>query len=238
MRGRRHGLAAVGVAVVLSVAAAAAPGDPFPPPDVEDIAVGTLAPGQARRIAWGSIPVWVVARGGADLARLDAAGRGALGAPHGEQWQSSLVFAGTLHQKFPALLALDQPLLERSRYRSRIPGVLVVIGFSPYDGCDIDYLPPARRGEAVDGVVAAFANPCGGERYDLSGRVLRGHRFGAEWNLYIPPHQFDEGGRLTIGLGDPPRDLPAIDTRLRVDFRPLPPPRRLLEAARRGGRRV
>jgi hypothetical protein len=184
------------------------------------------APG-ALRSRWGPFPVLVLRRSPEAVREYAAPAVGE------DQAFSSLVYAAEIHPTLPRWLAMDQLTLERTALRSLKPEFLVVIAFSPYDGCDLKEVAGDAR--AVSGGRAGyFLGTCGDERYDLAGRVLPGHGLGRDWHLYVPPHHFEGAQTLVIGLGDPPRPVPDIDFGLEVNFAAMGPPARLLEAARRG----
>jgi|GEM_PF-3067386 len=233
---RTYGLLSILLLVSTSVAAAGV-GDKFPPRESTRIDLASIPLGGGLLSHWGSLPVWILWRDAKQLAALRAAPAAALGAPRGRQWLGSLIYANELHPRLPALLALDQVALEARPLRSRRPDWLVVVAFSPYDGCDLER-EPVRDDRPDTEPLVAFRNPCGGERYDYAGRVIKGHHFAAQWNLYIPPHRFLDPHTLLIGLGDPPRAVPRVDLGLRVDYRSMAPRDRLFEAARRGREKI
>ena len=194
-----------------------------------------IEPGGVLTVKWWNLPILVLRRSVGEIEQVDrVAARSSTGDQH--HWFSALLHAGKIHPLLPNLLAVDQLSLEPARSRSRTAEFLVVVGFSPYDGCRLQVLPKQRSGqqEVPSNAAARLRSTCGAETFDTTGRVLPGHGYPQAWHLYIPPHQFLADGELLIGLGQPPRAVPDIDFELQVNYARLPPVERLLEAARRG----
>jgi ubiquinol-cytochrome c reductase iron-sulfur subunit len=151
-----------------------APNPGTPAPEMADIDIGAVAPGQSIVVAWRNMPVIVRCRTAreielsraVDLSRLsDRAARN------------------------PAL-ASNAPATDANRVLAEWPQWLVVVGVCTREGCRISTLPT----EATE--AEAFICPCCASRYDTAGRIRSGP---APRNLEVPPRRLLAPGRLRIG---------------------------------------
>jgi ubiquinol-cytochrome c reductase iron-sulfur subunit len=115
--------------------------------------------------------------------------------------------------------------------RSIRPEIVVLSIVSDYSGCAVSFEPQASKNMGK-GWPGGFHDPCRNVRFDLSGRVVKGHQYPQNFNLLAIPHYFDPAGKLVIGLhGEIP---PQSDFRPAVDYNSLMPSQRLVMAAELG----
>ena len=146
------------------------------------IDISRLKPGEILKPipAWRGQPVFVVARGDADLAKLDEAPE-ALADPASEN-------------------ELNQPDYARNAHRSRNPEIGVYLGLCTHLGCSPKpYLTaePTNFDAAWQG---GFYCPCHGSRFDLAGRVVKG--VPAPDNLVVPPYSYLSATQIIVGVDE------------------------------------
>ncbi len=78
-----------------------------------------------------------------------------------------------------------QPKAAKNPWRSIDKDFFVVINLTPNTGCEVTLKEHL------------FVGVCDGVKYDLAGRVLAGQA--SKRNLEVPPHHYDEQGRLVLG---------------------------------------
>lgn len=193
--------------------------------------VKRLSPRHLLTIDWNGHGVIIYRRTEADIQHLKKNFE-ELADPYGNNLGTGLSTAArswgnafaSLAKPFNEHLALD-PL------RSVRPEIVVLSIASGYSGCAVSY---RRKGDKSMGRTwpGGFYDPCRDVRFDLSGRVLRGHQHPVNLNLLAIPHSYDSAGNLIIGLrGELP---PRIDFRPFIDYRPLTPDQQLLAASEYG----
>ena len=83
-----------------------------------------------------------------------------------------------------------------------IPGkeeILVLVGLCTHLGCAPIYRPDVGAADlGGDAWLGGFFCPCHGSKFDLSGRVYAG--VPAPTNLEIPPHSYESGNVIVIGV--------------------------------------
>ena len=83
-----------------------------------------------------------------------------------------------------------------------IPGkeeILVLVGLCTHLGCAPIYRPDVGAADLRgDAWLGGFFCPCQGSKFDLSGRVYAG--VPAPTNLEIPPHSYESGNVIVIGV--------------------------------------
>ncbi|MHA7816319.1 MAG: ubiquinol-cytochrome c reductase iron-sulfur subunit [Pseudohaliea sp.] len=101
--------------------------------------------------------------------------------------------------KDPASAMSKQPAYISGNARSLRPEFLIVEGLCTHLGCAPKFRPEVGAadlgGERWHG---GFFCPCHGSKFDLAGRVYSG--VPASTNLVIPPHSFEAGDILVIGV--------------------------------------
>ena len=142
-----------------------------------EIDVSKLEPGQMITKSWRKQPIYVVRRTPEALAKLGG-------------------HDGSL--KDPQSEASDQPAYAKNAARSLKPEVLVLYAACTHLGC-----LPKQFFTVADPAMGAdwpggFFCPCHGSRFDLAGRVFNGSPASA--NLRVPPHKFESGSMLVIGV--------------------------------------
>jgi ubiquinol-cytochrome c reductase iron-sulfur subunit len=139
-----------------------------------------IAAGQQIILRWRSMPIFIVHRTPAMLARLkEPALLGNLRDP-----QSGI------HQ---------QPPYAENWSRSLKPDFLVLVGICTHLGCIPTFSPDA--GSLVAGEPGGWLCHCHGSKYDLAGRVFKG--VPAPFNLPVPPYHFINDTTLMIGENPP-----------------------------------
>lgn len=141
-----------------------------------EVDVAALPPAELKTVEWRGKPVWILRRTPAMLSGL-ATARAQLDDPD-------------------SAVESQQPVYARNATRSIDPEVLVTISLCTHLGCIPTYAPEPDSIQA--GWPGSFYCPCHGSKFDLAGRVYRGSP--APTNLVIPPHRYEAGGRLIVGL--------------------------------------
>ena len=200
------------------------------------INLAKLRPGLLLTVEYVGMPVFIYLRTDRDLAYLARHHETQLADPHSGNLESSLVaaYGSSSSYIWARLLRIDQPDIEKTRYRSLDNRVLVVGGWGPQSGCVLAHDAPADGDK--DGS-ATFRDPCVGAVYDAAGRVLKGTLTGsrsgqtARYNLYVPPYTISDGKTLTVGW---PRSksLPDIPKPGAGRYAGLGPTQALIMAAR------
>jgi ubiquinol-cytochrome c reductase iron-sulfur subunit len=146
-----------------------------PPPEVKDVDLNLIQPGQTRMVQWRSVPVFIRNRTPQEtqLARSRAVADlpDRLARTHG--------------------LPANTPADDSNRTRGQ-DNWLVVVGLCTHMGC---LLKPQHGPAAIEADEGWFC-PCHAARFDLSGRVRSGP---ARTNLAVPPYSFLSNQRLRIG---------------------------------------
>jgi ubiquinol-cytochrome c reductase iron-sulfur subunit len=184
-KGRRHFLVAATTA--MGIAGAAATAVPFLAswkPSAKAKALGApveadiskLEPGALMKIEWRGQAIFIVHRTPEMLAKLP-------------ELDSQL--------RDPGSNESEQPDYTKNGVRSLKPEILVFIGVCTHLGCAP--LPKFQAGDAELGAdwKGGFLCPCHGSRFDLAGRIMKGHP--ALWNLRVPPYRFATDTQLVIG---------------------------------------
>ena len=127
--------------------------------------------------AWRGKPVFVVRRGEAALAKLEA-GEGNLADPNSTNMEM-------------------QPEYARNPTRSRRPEIGIYLGLCTHLGCSPKYYGAVQPEPFDAGWQGGFFCPCHGSRFDLAGRVVKA--VPAPDNLEVPPHRFISDAVVVIG---------------------------------------
>ncbi len=140
-----------------------------------EVDLSRIAPGELGVVEWRGKPVWVLKRTKEMLESLKAV------EPHLSDPQSK---------------ASEQAKYAENEFRSKNPGVLVLVGVCTHLGCS----PQEKKAEAKSEMGAdwpgGFYCPCHGSKFDLAGRVFKGSP--APINLEVPPYTMADG-KLVIG---------------------------------------
>jgi len=90
-----------------------------------------------------------------------------------------------------------QPGYAQNEFRSRKPGLFVVIGICTHLGCSPKEKPIDDKAEMGADWLGGFYCPCHGSKFDLAGRVYKGSP--APTNLVVPPYEYLSESTLLIG---------------------------------------
>ncbi len=209
-------------------------GSKFENPQDVEVDVSNILPGHLIQVDWNGHGVMIYRRKPEDILHLTSNFK-SLADPYGNELQIALEIAARAHgNAFASLLKPFNEALLLNPLRSVNDEFLVASLVSQYLGCAVIFVAAGDKmlGENWRG---GFHDPCREVKYDLSGRVLKGHTQGSNLNLLLIPHTFSEPNKLTVGLGGITQTPPQI-----IDFRPyipyseLPPTRRLILAAEYG----
>ena len=100
----------------------------------------------------------------------------------------------------PESLDPEQPGYAQNEYRSRTPGVLVLVGLCPHLFCSPTPHVELRPQPFDTDWRGGFFCPCHGSRFDLAGRVYSGSP--ASRNMQVPPHSFESENILVVGVDE------------------------------------
>ena len=152
------------------------PNEATPPPEVTDVDLAPIAPGQMISVRWRGLPVFVRHRTRREIDQARSTPLSHLRDPFAR------------NEGLPAkALASDD-----NRTKAGHDNWLVVIGLCTHLGC---MLKPSEGAGAGDPGEAWFC-PCHAARFDVSGRVRGGP---APTNLPVPPYEFLSASRIRIG---------------------------------------
>ena len=97
----------------------------------------------------------------------------------------------------PTSLEDQQPAYAKNEFRSRKPGLLVMVGVCTHLGCAPTFRPEVAPADLGPSWKGGFFCACHGSRFDLAGRVFQG--VPAPLNLPIPPYKYLNDDRILIG---------------------------------------
>jgi ubiquinol-cytochrome c reductase iron-sulfur subunit len=152
------------------------PNPATPAPEMTDVDLGPIEPGQSVLVLWRGLPIFVRHRTPEEV-------RMARSTP-----VSHLVDRSARNEALPKTATAD----DANRIQRGHDSWLVVVGLCPHMGC---LLRPEDTASAL-ATGEAWICPCHAARFDLSGRVLSGP---ARTNLPVPPYQFVSATRIRIG---------------------------------------
>lgn len=142
--------------------------------------LSTVAPGQQVELQWRKMPIFIVHRTPAILAKLKSAGLiDRLRDPNSQE--------------------LQQPDYAANWCRSIRPDFLVLVGICTHLGCIPTFMP--APGSVDPSWPGGWLCHCHGSRYDLAGRVFKG--VPAPYNLPVLPYHFASATQLVIGENPP-----------------------------------
>jgi ubiquinol-cytochrome c reductase iron-sulfur subunit len=145
------------------------------------INIGKLEPGQQMVAQWRGQPVFVLRRGEEILTDLDKV---------------------TAQLADPQSKDSAQPDYVDPRLRSIKPDILLVVGICTHLGCSPTFRPQIAPLDLGADWVGGYYCPCHGSRYDLAGRVYKAQP--APLNLPVPPHAYESGDIIVIGIDQEP----------------------------------
>ena len=94
----------------------------------------------------------------------------------------------------------EQPDYARNDTRSRNQEVLVLVGLCPHLFCSPTPFIQVRPEPFDREWRGGFFCPCHGSRFDLAGRVFAGSP--ASRNMQVPPHSYEGGNILVVGIDE------------------------------------
>ncbi|MEC8587621.1 MAG: ubiquinol-cytochrome c reductase iron-sulfur subunit [Pseudomonadota bacterium] len=100
----------------------------------------------------------------------------------------------------PESLDPEQPGYAQNEFRSRTPGVLVLVGLCPHLFCSPTPHVELRPQPFDTDWRGGFFCPCHGSRFDLAGRVYSGSP--ASRNMQVPPYSFESENILVVGVDE------------------------------------
>lgn len=170
------------------------------------INLDTIEPGQIVNVSYVGRPVWIYRRTAKDIEYLSSDYTSLLADPRSNNLNPSLEasYSSSASYVWARLLLVDQPKIEQFLYRSRNNEYFVMGGWSPQTGCKLNLASSEQR--ESEGV--AFYDPCHGAIFNAAGRMYkrqltkRSSAFSSEYNLYIPPHRFEDNENIVIGIND------------------------------------
>jgi ubiquinol-cytochrome c reductase iron-sulfur subunit len=152
------------------------PNPATPPPEVRDVDLGPIQPGQTISVQWRNLPIFVRNRKPEEV-------RIARSTPISE-----LRDRYARNEELPGDASAD----DRNRTKEGHDNWLVVVGLCPHMGCLLKAQEPSAAVTTDEGWVC----PCHAARFDLSGRVRSGP---AATNLPVPRYAFLTADRIRIG---------------------------------------
>ena len=200
------------------------------PADVE-VDISTLKPGAYLRASWNDHPVLIYRRTPKDIQNLKANYK-VLADPYNNELADHLRTKAYSHgNAYASAVKAINETLSLNPLRAVNDEYLVVDPISSYIGCSVIFVPAKDR-HIRKPEPGGFYDPCRDVKYDLSGRVLKGHMEGAHLNLLVMPHRFVSSKKLVIGIGQ--NFVHKIDFRPYVAYHKLQPIQRLVTAAQFG----
>jgi ubiquinol-cytochrome c reductase iron-sulfur subunit len=147
-----------------------------PPPEVADVDLAPIAPGQEISVRWRGLPIFVRHRTRQEI----------------EQARNTPL--SDLRDRFARNDALPVKALatDDNRTKAGHDNWLVVVGVCTHLGCLLKSSETTAAGDPSE----AWFCPCHAARFDVSGRVRSGP---ARTNLPVPPYQFLTASRIRIG---------------------------------------
>jgi len=169
-----------------------------------EVDVTKIEPGQLIRIIYVKRPVWIYRRTEKELGYLSKNDSDNLADPRSRNLVQSIeaAYASSISYVWAQLLLVNQPEMERTRYRSVNEEFFIVGGWSPHTGCALTFKPMKNQGNNK----VTFYDPCASASFDVAGRIIKGQLSGpaagqsAKYNLYIPPYRFKNAETLVVGV--------------------------------------
>jgi len=185
--------------------------------EIKDIFIQNLQEEACIVTKWEQMTTYICHRSKRQIESIEDLDPNELGDPDGKQLIKQVRKFAQLHDSGVAnlLFAMGQ-YLQRNTFRSINKEYFVAILVSSYDGCSPLYRPEKSPKDLGQSWRGGFYNPCGGDRYDLSGRVFRDQKNKNNWNLLIPPYRFVS--EKTIRIGELPSGIRALEYDFSPDF--------------------
>jgi ubiquinol-cytochrome c reductase iron-sulfur subunit len=144
-----------------------------------EVDVGTMKPGEMKRVEWRGKPVWILRRTKEMLATLEKT-------------------EGKVADPVSTRVAYPTPAYAQNPHRSINPEYLVVVAICTHLGCvPIEKFQAGGDPSLPDDWEGGFLCPCHGSTFDLSGRVFKNKP--APDNLEVPPYMYLSDSKILIG---------------------------------------
>ena len=152
------------------------PNPATPPPQVRDVDLAAIEPGQTVSVSWRGMPICIRNRTPEEVRMA----------------RSTRVADLPDHFARNALLPASASAEDANRVKPGHDNWLVVVGLCTHMGCLLKSQSTVVSAPTGEG----WFCPCHAARFDLSGRVRSGP---ARTNLAVPPYQFPAATRLRLG---------------------------------------
>ena len=152
------------------------PNPATPPPEVTDVDLSPIQPGQTILVRWRGLPIFVRHRTREEVRMAQSTA------------VSALIDRSARNEALPKAASAE----DANRTQEGHDNWFVVVGLCPHMGCLL------RPQDTVSAVATgeAWVCPCHAARFDLSGRVVSGP---ARTNLPVPRYRFVSPTRIRIG---------------------------------------
>jgi ubiquinol-cytochrome c reductase iron-sulfur subunit len=141
-----------------------------------EVDISSVAPGELKVVEWRGKPVWILRRT--------------------EKMLESIKKSDP-RVTDPKSEVQHQPAYAQNEFRSRKPGVMVVVGVCTHLGCSPKEKSASDTAEMGADWLGGFYCPCHGSKFDFAGRVYKGSP--APTNLIVPPYEYLSESTLLIG---------------------------------------
>lgn len=193
--------------------------------------ISSLKPGAHMWVSWNDHGVLIYRRTAKDIQHLKGNFK-ELADPYNNDLAYHLRIKAYMHgNAFASAIKTTNETLSLNPLRAVNDEYLVVDPISSYIGCAVVVVvaKAARTGKLEPG---RLYDPCRDINYDLSGRVLKGHKQNSNLNLLVLPHRFESPQKIVIGIGQ--ATVQETDFRPFVAYNELRPTERLVTAAQLG----
>jgi len=186
--------------------------------DNVDIDVSQLKAGQCLTVDWNKWPVTLCRLTTEHLTRIKNNETGKLGDPDEHELIKSISKLALYNgNEIANHVFTMQEHVSSKATRSLKENIVILLNVSPYNGCAPTYRPEIAPSDLGASWKGGFFNPCIGEGYDLSGRVIKSinsEKLGNYWNLRVPPYRYVSKNLIRIG------ELPKSLKLKKYDFSP------------------
>ena len=141
-----------------------------------EVDISSVAPGELKVVEWRGKPVWVYRR---------------------TETMLESIKKSDPRVTDPKSQVPQQPAYAQNEFRSRKPGLMVVVGVCTHLGCSPKEKSASDTAEMGADWLGGFYCPCHGSKFDFAGRVYKGSP--APTNLVVPPYEYLSDSTLLIG---------------------------------------
>ncbi|AOE49483.1 Rieske (2Fe-2S) protein [Kangiella sediminilitoris] len=164
--------------------------------DLVKVNISELTPGEIKTVNWSEYPISILIPTQAQLREYQAIKDEQLGAPL-EIYDLAKQVSDLPYNSFERLLIADKMLGKRFH-----ENISVFINVSPYIGCYVSFEAHKKSKFQLNNYLY---DPCQDVYFDISGRVLRGHKQNIQENLELPPYTIKDDTIIignTFGIDD------------------------------------